>query len=170
MKLNNKILTLVIYSIFIGALTFPLLVAASPPPIVDHYATSYFIHPENGPVPYSGTLADTRTNNEQYLVAKAGWFWFIGCCFDVYIDFDFQNSYYDSIIVDIADNAPGYNMLIVVHYTSGDPDVFPEDAGSWDDGWLSDGQYTFTLDSRIVDHVQIIFHYVNLVLTTLATR
>ena len=144
----------------IFGITCPILVEASPPPIIDYYANSYQIAAGSY---YSGTLSDTRTNNEAFLTVKASWWWFIGFFFDADIYFDFTNRVYDAVIVDIADNAPGTNMMVHVYYTTGSPDHFPVGAGDWPNGWLSDGLYEFTLDSRVVDRVLINFFYGNFV-------
>ena len=154
MKLANKISILIVCSVFISAFSCPLLVTASPPPIVDYYATSWDV--QEGTL-VSGDLFSTKYNDENFFNVKAAWFWLGGVYFFAAVKFDFSNRVVDSVIVDLADNAPGGTMRVHVYYTSGDPDRFPVGGGH-----LSDGKYEFEVAGRTVDYVRITFSYWNL--------
>lgn len=152
MKLANKISIVIVFSVFISAFSWPLLVTASPPPIQDYYASDYYVHEGTKT---SGTLASTQTDNEVFFTVRAAWAWFIFFYFWANVEFDFTNRVVDSVIVDLADTVTGDTMRVKVVYTSGDPDYFPTGAGER----LSDGKYEFYVDSRIVDKVHILFDY-----------
>jgi len=108
----------------------------------------------------SGNLASVYYDELNYLIARASWFWFIVFSFQVSIGFEFVDTKCDRIQVDIRDNAPNYNMMVHVYYTTGQPDHLPSGAGDWPNGWLSDGYYAFNIDgTRFLDSITINFYH-----------
>ncbi|MFW9877726.1 MAG: hypothetical protein ACFFG0_31955 [Candidatus Thorarchaeota archaeon] len=157
MKLSKKISTFLVCSVFLLAICYPLFTKASPPPMTTYYATDWDIPSGRGDH-YSGNLYSSKYDDSNYLIARADWTWFIFWIFWADIEFEFPNVLADVITVEVRDNVIRNNMLVTVYYTSGNPETFPKNAGEWDNGWLSDGTYTFEVDdSRTVDWVKVIF-------------
>lgn len=157
MKLTKKISILIVCSVFLMVTFYPIFAKAPPPRRITYYATDWDVTTGSH---HSGNLYSAKYDDGDYFVAKASWYWFIFYYFDADIEFEFANVYADYVKVELKDNVIRNNMLVYVYYTSGNPDMFPEDAGDWDDGWLSDGTYSFSLDtSRIVDYVKISFFH-----------
>ncbi len=151
---------LIVFFGIIPTIAYSGPIEGPPPPPPPQYIkpTSYDIY--TGGSYYSGSLSSVYSNDGNYLIAKAGWFWFIVYSFQVTIDFDFVNTKCNKIKVDIADNAPNYNMLVHVSYTTGPGERFPSGAGEWPNGWLNDGYYVFSIDgSRFLDHITIQFYH-----------
>jgi len=138
---------------FISVLSCPMLASAAPPITMDYYPTSHSTYSFG--FYHSGDLYSMKYDDENSLIYRAFWFWFIAFFFYANIKIEFDNQVVDSIIVDLADNAPGGTMSLDVFYTTGGGTAFPA-GGSYS---LSDGTYEYSLDSRPVDYVIIWFYH-----------
>lgn len=158
---------LVLIMTFIGIMTpcmafaYPWWPPDPPPPPSIYYPSSVTEHPGDH---YSGNLESLKYNDGNEYIVKADWWWFIVYIFEADITIDFPNQIANLLKIELRDNADRNNFGGSIIYTSGSDQSLIPGAGDWDNGWLSDGQYTFTLDpSRAVDKVEIWFRHYSLV-------
>lgn len=117
---NNKL-------IFVTTLLFSISILGILPTLARSYLPDEWVVASDYDITsgdyYYGTLSDTYTDNNVYLIGDCFWTWYPYHANEFKILFDFYNSHYKQVVIDASTDILGSDgkFYLVAYYTTGNP-------------------------------------------------